>query len=145
MPLKIAILGGGISGVALARLLAADGHRVVVLEKANAPAGCARAAVTASSPSTRPAATSCSRKDKPVLDWQLQRCGGEAGTVRTVRNTKIRWHDRWVPYPFENGVGHLTKEAIVDCIDGYVEAYVAASSGEPCPSQLRRLDRLAHG
>jgi protoporphyrinogen oxidase len=51
-----------------------------------------------------------------VLDWQLERCGGEAGTVRTVRNTKIRWHDRWVPYPFENGVGHLTKDAIVECL-----------------------------
>ena len=29
-----------------------------------------------------------------------------------------------MPYPFENGVGHLTKDAIVDCMEGYIEAYV---------------------
>ena len=33
--MKIAILGGGISGVALARMLAADGHGVTVLEKSD--------------------------------------------------------------------------------------------------------------
>jgi hypothetical protein len=56
--------------------------------------------------------------------------------VRTVRNTKIRWHDRWVPYPFENGVGHLTKAAIVDCVAGYIEAYAARRSGAPCPANF---------
>ena len=37
--MKIAILGGGISGVALARMLAASGHRVVVLEKSERAGG----------------------------------------------------------------------------------------------------------
>ena len=56
--------------------------------------------------------------------------------TETERQTKIRWHDRWVPYPFENGVGHLTKEAIVECMDGYIEAYVQRRLGVECPSNF---------
>ncbi|MBL9077679.1 MAG: NAD(P)-binding protein [Planctomycetes bacterium] len=134
--MKIAILGGGISGVALARLCAADGHRVVVLEKAERPGGLCKSRRYGEFTFDEAGGHILFSKDKRVLDWQLQRCGGEAGTVRTVRNTKIRWHDRWVPYPFENGVGHLSKAAIVDCMAGYVEAYVGRRTGAPCPANF---------
>ena len=134
--MKIAILGGGISGVALARMLAGDGHRVVVLEKAERAGGLCRSRRYGEFTFDEAGGHILFSKDKRVLDWQLARCGGEAGTVRTVRNTKIRWHDRWVPYPFENGVGHLTKDAIVDCVAGYVEAYVGRRQGAPCPANF---------
>jgi len=130
---KIAILGGGISGTALARMLAADGHRVVVLEKAERPGGLCKSRRIGEFTFDEAGGHILFSKDQRVLDWQLERCGGEAGTVRTVRNTKIRWHDRWVPYPFENGVGHLTKEAIVECVAGYVEAYAGRRAGTACP------------
>ena len=134
--MKIAILGGGISGVALARMLAGDGHRVVVLEKSERAGGLCRSRRYGEFTFDEAGGHILFSKDKRVLGWQLDRCGGEAGTVRTVRNTKIRWHDRWVPYPFENGVGHLTKEAIVDCVAGYVEAYAARKTGVPCPANF---------
>jgi protoporphyrinogen oxidase len=134
---KIAILGGGISGVALARMLAADGHDVHVLEKGERPGGLCKSRKYGDFTFDEAGGHIVFSKDKPVLDWQLARCGGEDGTVRTVRNTKIRWHDRWVPYPFENGVGHLTKEAIVDCVAGYVESYAARKAGAPCPENFR--------
>lgn len=134
--MKIAILGGGISGVALARMLAADGHRVVVLEKDARAGGLCKSRRYGEFTFDEAGGHIVFSKDTKVLDWQLARCGGEAGTVRTVRNTKIRWHDRWVPYPFENGVGHLTKEAIVDCMAGYIEAYANRRSGEPCPGNF---------
>lgn len=131
--MKIAILGGGISGTTLARLLAADGHAVVVLEKASRPGGLCRSRKYGEFTFDEAGGHIVFSKRKDVLQWQIDRCGGEQGTVRTVRNTKIRWHDRWVPYPFENGVGHLTKEAIVDCMRGYIEAHVNRRTGAPCP------------
>ncbi|MBX3464307.1 MAG: NAD(P)-binding protein [Planctomycetes bacterium] len=134
--MKIAILGGGISGTALARLCAADGHRVVVLEQAERPGGLCKSRRHGEFTFDEAGGHILFSKDRRVLDWQLARCGGEAGTVRTVRNTKIRWHDRWVPYPFENGVGHLTPEAIVECVAGYVEAYVGRRMGAPCPANF---------
>ncbi len=134
--MKIAILGGGISGVALARMLAADGHSVTVLEKSERAGGLCKSRRYGEFTFDEAGGHILFSKDKKVLDWQLERCGGEAGTVRTVRNTKIRWRDRWVPYPFENGVGHLTKEAIVDCLAGYIEAFADRRAGVPCPSNF---------
>ncbi len=134
--MKIAILGGGISGVALARLLAKDGHRVTVLERAERPGGLCKSRRYGEFTFDEVGGHILFSKDKQVLDWQLERCGGDAGTVRTVRNTKIRWHDRWVTYPFENGVGELTKAAIVDCMAGYVESFAQRRAGAPCPENF---------
>jgi len=131
--LKIAILGGGISGTSLARMLAGDGHDVVVLEKAERPGGLCKSRSYGEFTFDEAGGHILFSKNKKVLDWQLERCGGDAGTQKTARNTKIRWHDRWVPYPFENGVGHLTKEAIIECLAGYVEAYAGRKAGVPCP------------
>ena len=131
--MKIAILGGGISGCALARMLAADGHNVTVLEKTERPGGLCKSRKYGDFTFDEAGGHILFSKDKEVLQWQLDRSGGEAGTQRTVRNTKIRWHDRWVPYPFANGVGHLTKEAIVECVAGYVQAYAARKTGAQCP------------
>ncbi|MBK8097037.1 MAG: FAD-dependent oxidoreductase [Planctomycetes bacterium] len=134
---KIAILGGGISGTALARMLAADGHQVQVLEQAERAGGLCKSRRYGEFTFDEAGGHILFSKDQKVLDWQLARCGGEAGTVKTVRNTRIRWHDRWVPYPFENGVGHLTKDAIVDCLKGYIEAHVQRRLGVPCPTNFR--------
>lgn len=131
--MKIAILGGGISGTALAHMLARDGFRAVVFEAAERPGGLCKSRRYGEFTFDEAGGHIVFSKRKDVLQWQLDRCGGDAGTVRTVRNTKIRWHDRWVPYPFENGVGHLTKEAIVDCLKGYIDAHVGRQLGLPCP------------
>ncbi|MCR9245340.1 MAG: FAD-dependent oxidoreductase [bacterium] len=131
--MKIAILGGGISGTAVARMLARDGHDAVVLERSERAGGLCQSSRFGEFTFDNAGGHILFSKNKEVLDWQLDRCGGEAGTVRTERNTKIRWHDRWVPYPFENGVGHLTKAAIVECLAGYVEAFADRRAGAECP------------
>lgn len=135
--MKIAILGGGISGTALARMLAADGHRVTVLEAADRTGGLCKSRRYGEFTFDEAGGHILFSKNKKALDWQLERCGGEKGTVRVERNTKIRWHDRWVPYPFENGVGHLTPEAILDCMKGYVDAHVERRLGTACPPNFR--------
>lgn len=134
--MKVAILGGGISGVTLARLLAADGHRVTVLEKSDRAGGLCKSQQVDGFTFDEAGGHILFSKQKEVLDWQIARCGGEAGLVRTERNTKIRWHDRYVPYPFENGVGHLPPETIVECMEGYLEAYVERRTGAPCPEDF---------
>ncbi len=134
--MKIAILGAGISGVSLARMCAADGHDVHVLEKSERAGGLCKSRKVDGFTFDEAGGHIMFSKDKTVLDWMKARCGGDPGVVETVRNTRIRWHDRWVPYPFENGVGHLTKEAIVDCMDGYIEAYVQRRLGVECPANF---------
>ena len=67
--MKIAILGGGISGVALARLLAADGHRVTVLEKAERAGGLCKSRRHGEFTFDEAGGHILFSKDKKVLDW----------------------------------------------------------------------------
>lgn len=137
LTLKIAILGAGISGVTLARLLAADGHTVVVLEKTDRAGGLCKSQIVDGYTFDEAGGHIMFSKNKDVLSWMIERTGGESAVHQADRNTKIRWHDRWVPYPFENGVGHLTKEAIVDCMEGYIDAHVQRKLGVECPSNFK--------
>ena len=134
--MKIAILGAGISGVSLARMLAADGHAVTVLEKSDRAGGLCKSRQIDGFTFDDAGGHIMFSKNQQVLSWMKDRCGGEDGIVETVRKTRIRWHDRWVPYPFENGVGHLTKEAIADCLEGYIESYADRKNGSPCPERF---------
>ncbi|MGA0060145.1 MAG: protoporphyrinogen/coproporphyrinogen oxidase [Planctomycetota bacterium] len=134
--MKIAILGAGISGVAAARMLAEDGHDVTVLEKSERAGGLCKSRVVDGFTFDDAGGHIMFSKRQDVMDWMKARCGGEPGLVRTERQTRIRWHDRWVPYPFENGVGHLTREAIVDCMEGYIEAHVQRRLGVDCPPRF---------
>jgi protoporphyrinogen oxidase len=145
--LQIAILGGGISGTALARLCAADGHVVTVFEKASRPGGLCRSRVVDGFTFDEAGGHILFSKDRAVLDWMKERAGGEQRLVRKDRHTKIRWHDRWVPYPFENGVGHLPKETVVECLEGYLEAFMQRRLGTPCPPDFKGWIRwrMGHG
>jgi protoporphyrinogen oxidase len=135
---NICILGAGISGVTLARLLAADGHAVTVLEKADRAGGLCRSRQSGGFTWDEAGGHILFSKDQRALEWQQQRCGGDRALRKIERQTRILWHDRFVPYPFENGVGHLTKEAIVDCLEGYIESYLERRGGAPCPDDFRR-------
>ena len=134
--MKIAILGGGISGVALARMCSADGHHVTVLEKSDRAGGLCKSRKIGDFVFDEAGGHIMYSRRDDVLQWMKDRCDGRGGVVETVRKTRIRWHDRWVPYPFENGVGHLTKEATVECLDGYIESYVRRRMNEACPDNF---------
>ena len=55
----------------------------------------------------------------------IEQTGGMDAVVKRDRNTKIRFEDRWVHYPFENGLGDLPDQAKYDCLKGYVDAWHA--------------------
>ncbi|MEE9126840.1 MAG: FAD-dependent oxidoreductase [Planctomycetota bacterium] len=134
--MKICILGAGISGVALARMLSGDGHDVVMLEKSSRAGGLCKSREVDGFTFDESGGHILYSKHEDVLDWQIERVGGPGAVVTKERHTRIRWHDRWVPYPFENGFGALTSEAIVECLEGYLEAYVGRRLGKTCPENF---------
>jgi len=133
--LKIAILGAGVTGLALARLLDEDGFEVHVLEKSPVAGGLCRSSVIDGFICDHAGGHILFSKDARVLSWMKEQVGADQ-LVERDRNTKIRWHDRWVPYPFENGIGHLTPEARFDCLKGYLQSVQRRDSGEPCPEDF---------
>ncbi len=133
--LKIAILGAGVTGLTLAQLLDADGFDVHVLEKSPVAGGLCKSSVIDGFTCDHAGGHIVFSKDPTVLAWMKEQVGA-TNLVEKDRNTKIRWHDRWVPYPFENGIGHLTAEARFDCLKGYLESVKRRESGEPCPEDF---------
>ncbi len=132
--MKICILGAGITGLTVARLLDPEHHDVQVLEKSSVAGGLCRSSVVEGFTCDHSGGHILFSKDKKTLDWMLDQVGRD-NIVKKDRHTRIRWHDRYVPYPFENGVGHLTPEAKFDCLKGYLEA-VEQRKAEPCPENF---------
>ncbi len=76
-------------------------------------------------------------KNKPVMDWIIDEAGGRDAFTWNDRNTKIRFEDRWVHYPFENGIGDLPDEANFECVSGYVKAWhERKASGSEAPDDF---------
>lgn len=133
--MKICILGGGITGLSVARLLDPDRFQVRVLERAKVLGGLCRSSVVEGFTSDHAGGHILFSKNRKVMDWMLDHVGRD-NLVEKDRNTRIRWHDRNVPYPFENGVGSLTPEAKFDCLKGYIESVRRRESGEACPTNF---------
>ncbi len=132
--MRTAILGGGISGLTLARKLREAGLDCVVFEAAPKIGGlCASESVDGWTYDVAGGHILYS-KEKRVLDWMIGQV--ESGCDRRDRSTKIRVGDRWVHYPFENGIGDLAKEQTFDCLMGYLEAAWRRRSGGPAPTNF---------
>jgi len=123
---KIAILGAGVSGLALARFLIEGGvgaHQLSLFEAAAEPGGLCRSKNVDGFVYDVSGGHILYSKDAHAMRWMQEACGGEAAFVRKARNTRIRFEHRWVNYPFENGLGDLPPQANFDCLKGYVEAW----------------------
>lgn len=124
--MKIAILGAGVTGLSLARFLVEgglDAGSVHLFEEAAAPGGlCASKNVDGFTYDVTGGHILYS-KDKPAMAWMQERAGGPEAFEVKERHTRIRFGQRWVNYPFENGLGDLPPEANFDCLRGYVAAW----------------------
>ncbi len=126
--MKIAILGAGVSGLSLARFLVEGGHDAADLSLFEAGAevgGLCRSKTVDGFTYDVAGGHILFSKDKAAMQWMKDCAGGDAAFVRRNRNTKIRFEDRWVHYPFENGLGDLPRQANFECLKGYVEAWHA--------------------
>lgn len=134
--MKIAILGGGISGIAAARFLVEAGHSVTIFEKDREPGGLVRSDTVNGYVFDRAGGHILFTKN----DWCRQFMHGHYGPgelVATRRDTKILFKGRWVHYPFENGLGDLDLDDRIACLKGYIDAYVARKGGAPTPRDFR--------
>ena len=138
--MKTAILGAGVSGLALARFLiegGLDATDVTLFEAAPVAGGLCESKTVEGFTYDTSGGHILFSKDTAAMQWMIDQTGGEPAYDKRDRNTKIRFDDKWVHYPFENGLGDLPEQANFDCLKGYVEAWHAREmSGSKAPGDF---------
>jgi protoporphyrinogen oxidase len=125
---KTAILGAGLTGLALARLLKEKGHEITVLEKEKDIGGLCRSKTENGFTFDIGGSHIIFSRDTEVYDFMCNLLKENRGTRN--RNTKIFYKDSYVKYPFENGLYQLPPDDRFFCINEFVKNLISLEKGE---------------
>lgn len=131
MDVKSVILGGGLTGVALARLLQDLGDDVTLLEREERIGGLCRSRTEAGFTFDVGGSHIIFSRDAEVLSFMLSVLAGNAD--RRARDTRILYKGRYVRYPFENGLYQLPAGDRFFCINEFIKNLIATEKGEIPP------------
>ena len=100
--MKIAIIGGGISGLSVAQMLK-ERHDVQVFESSDRPGGIVKCDNVEGSLFHRTGGHVFNTKRKDVLEWFWNRFDRDEEFTKAIRNSVISMADgKEIPYPIEN-------------------------------------------
>lgn len=122
MSARIAIAGGGPTGLMMGRLLAADGHTVEVFEAASEIGGLCRSVdVDGYTMDVAGGHIMFTRDERVSKFWDELYADGEVCTHE--RQTRILHQaNHFVSYPFENALGELPLQHNLECTEGTIRA-----------------------
>lgn len=126
--MKTAVLGGGLTGITLARLLNEKGQEVCVFEKENVTGGLCRSKTKDGFTFDIGGSHIIFSRDKEVNDFMCDVLG--INKDKRNRNTKIFFKGSYVKYPFENGLYQLPQNDRFFCINEFVKNLIALEKGE---------------
>ncbi|MBN1431781.1 MAG: FAD-dependent oxidoreductase [Methanomicrobiaceae archaeon] len=126
--MTVAILGGGLTGVTLARLLKEKGEDIIVLERESRIGGLCRSKIEDGFTFDIGGSHIIFSRDTEVLDFMRDVL--KENKDERNRNTKIFFKGRYVKYPFENGLYQLPPEDCFFCINEFVKNLIAIEKGE---------------
>lgn len=131
-----AILGGGLTGLTIARLLHDRGDEVIVLEAETKTGGLCRSKQDRGFTFDTGGSHIIFSKDIEVLAFMRRMIDGNE--QRNNRHTKIFYKQHFVKYPFENGLHELPEEDRLACTFGFIRNLIAVEKGEvPPPENFR--------
>ncbi|MBN2733645.1 MAG: FAD-dependent oxidoreductase [Methanomicrobiaceae archaeon] len=126
--MKTAILGAGLTGITLARMLNEKGEDITVLEKEKVTGGLCRSKTGEGFTFDIGGSHIIFSRDTEVNDFMCDVLGDNKN--KRNRNTKIFFKGAYVKYPFENGLYQLPPEDRFFCINEFVKNLIALEKGE---------------
>ena len=126
--MKTAILGGGLTGVTLARLLTEKGEEVIVLEREPIFGGLCRSMSDSGFTFDIGGSHIIFSRDAQVLTFINDMLGENSQS--NIRNTKIFYKGQYIKYPFENGLYQLPKDDLFFCINEFIKTLIAVETGK---------------
>jgi protoporphyrinogen oxidase len=119
---KTAVLGGGLSGLTLARLLHEKGEGVVVLEAELEYGGLCRSKINNGFTFDIGGSHIIFSRDAEVLAFMRRMI--EGNEQQNSRKTKIYYKQNYVKYPFENGLSDLPQDDRFFCINEFIKTLI---------------------
>jgi len=119
--MKTAVLGAGVSGLTIARLLKEQGENVVVYEKESTVGGLARTRFTDGFLYDPYGGHIFNSKNPAVNEWVFSILSKDKWQFN-VRNAKIFMDGRYISYPFELSLCELDVEKTIDCVYDFMQA-----------------------
>jgi protoporphyrinogen oxidase len=116
MKSKIAVIGAGISGLSIARLLKDNGYDVIVFEKENQLGGLIKCSVENGVLFHRVGGHVFNTKNKAVSNWFWKHFDKNSEFISTKRNAKIWMGNKYIGYPIENHLYQLPYEKTTQII-----------------------------
>ncbi len=136
--MTIAILGAGLTGLTLGYLLASNQMRedYDILEKNKGCGGLMRSLQRDGFTFDYGGSHIIFSKDQEAFNFLINLLG--ENKIENRRNTKIFYKDRYVKYPFENGLADLPKTDNFECLYYFIQNLIQKEKGELSPpSNLR--------
>lgn len=120
--MKYAVIGAGMSGLAIANILQDAGNEVCVYEKDNRPGGMIKCDLVKGNLFHRTGGHVFNTKRPDVMDWFWKHFDKELEFTKAQRNSSVIMEDGSnIPYPIENHVyllpEDIQKKFIQDCIE----------------------------
>jgi len=125
---RIVIIGAGPAGLGAAHRLRERGHENFIVYERRAKAGGLSSSFTDGEGFTWDLGGHVVFSQFEYFDRFFRRFAPDA--LKHDRESWIRILGGWVPYPFQNNIRHLPREAMLECLLGLVDVYaVRANSG----------------
>ncbi len=142
--MKTAILGAGLTGITIARLLHEKGDEVIVLEREPEYGGLCRSMTKSGFTFDIGGSHIIFSRDTQVLTFMCDVLG--RNSKQNKRNTKIFYKGLFIKYPFENGLHQLPKDELYFCINEFIRTLIAVENGRlPPPSNFREWINYTFG
>jgi protoporphyrinogen oxidase len=135
--MKVAILGGGLTGLTIGYLLDKAGINFEILEKERECGGLMRTLQKGGFTFDYGGSHIIFSKNKEVLGFMLKLL--RKNKMRNRRNTKVLYKGKYyVKYPFENGLADLPVKENFECLNSFIKNLVRKEKGElKKPSNLK--------
>lgn len=115
--MKVAIIGGGITGITAGRLLHQKGIDTVIFEKHNKPGGLVRCDFINGNLFHRTGGHVFNSKNTRVLEWFWSFFNRDEEFILAKRNAKILLRNKLLGYPLEDYIYQLDNETIQQIVD----------------------------
>lgn len=119
--MKIGIIGSGISGLSVARMLQDAGHEVVIFEKNDKEGGLIKCARIDDSLFHLVGGHVFNSRNERVLDWFWSHFDREKEFVKARRNAKVFYGGKLIGYPIENYLYLLDKSLVQQIVGELLE------------------------